>query len=248
MVSRQFILLCMLAGMAAACAPGPHFGLEADPQSAFARCEQLFEKGENEQATLCFEDIRSRFTAGNTADEAEIRLGDIYFKEKNYLLAAETYRSFIQLHPTHRRLPYVYYRTGLSYLKESPKAIDRDQEYLEEAMGFFSVGLQYFSGSSYEEATREAWREARLRVAQRKLYIGRFYFKRKEYRAALHRLAQVSDNYTGLGLDEEALYLMAEAYVRLGERKKAFEVTAHLKKRHPDSKHLNQLIHSLDID
>ncbi len=241
------VVLVISLGISA-CSTTPKFGQENEAATAMQNCNDLLDKGKHKQATRCYEMFRVRFGGSALAEGAELKLADISFDKKEYLLAAETYRAFAKLHPSHSQLPYVYYKAGLSYLKESPKAIDRDQQYLDEAIGYFEIGVQYFRGSPFQEVTREALKEARRRLAARELYVGRYYYKQKEFRASLPRFAVVADNYRGLGFDEEALYLMSKAYVELDDKTKAFEVAAVLKSRHPNSKYLDRLLKDLGVD
>jgi outer membrane protein assembly factor BamD len=206
------------------------------------------DKSDYSDANRCYESVRARFGGSGITEEAELRMADISFEKKDYLMAGESYRAFAKLHPSHAKLPYVYYKAGLAYLKESPKALDRDQQYLEEAIGYLEIGARYFPGSAYEELTRQALAEARRRIGGRHLYVGKFYYKRKEYRSSLPRFAEVADDFRDLGIDEEALYLMAKAYIKLEEKSKAFEVAAVLKSRHPNSKYLNKLLGDLGVD
>lgn len=235
---------CLVLG---ACAAQPDYGKESDVTEAMLHCNQLYKDRQFDKANKCYEVLRTRFGGSAAASEAELRMADIFFAKKEYLLAAESYRAFAKLYPTHSKLSYVYYRAGLAYLKESPKAIDRDQEYLDDALGYLEIGLRYFPGSPYEEETRQAYDEVMRRMGRRNLYVGKFYYKRKEYLAALPRFATVADEYQNLGIDAEALYLLAKSYLKLDQRSKAFEVTAILKQRHPDSKYLKKLMGELDI-
>ncbi len=244
-------LLCLLVGVilfAAACSSTPQFGQETNAAEALHTCNEIMEKGHHDKASKCYESVRSRFAGEGISDEADLRLADISFERKEYLLAAEGYRSFAKLHPAHPKLPYVYYQAGLCYLRESPKAIDRDQQYLDESIGYLEIGVRYFPGSAYQDVTRDALKEARRRLAARELYVGKFYYKRKEFRSSITRFIKIIDQYEGLGHDEEAIYLMAKAYLELQERSKAFEVTALLKSRHPNSPYLDKLLGDLDID
>ncbi len=242
------LFACAALLWTAACSKVPMFGQESSPSTALARCNEIMEKHSRKEAARCYETLRARFPGTGAGTAAEIGVADIYFKDKEYLLAAESYRNFAKLHPTHHRLPYVYYRAGLSYWKESPKAVDRDQEYLQQAIDYFSVGITYFPGSEYYEVTKEAWRRTRLQVAKRHLYIANFYFKTKEFRASLPRYATIADDYKDLGVDEKALYQMVQAYLHLKEKEKAFETTAHLKGRYPNSSYLDKLAKDLGVD
>lgn len=224
------------------------FGQEASSGKALARCDYWFTVREKlDVAKKCYESVQARFSRDAEGTEAELRLADVFFEQKEYLLAAESYRSFAKLHPTNPELPYAYYRAGLAYMKEGPRAIDRDLEYTEQAIAYFDVGMTYFPSSDYYQATRKSWQEARRHLASRHNYIANFYYKQKEYRAAIPRYAKIADNYRDIGLDEAALYQMARAYLELDNKDKAFEVTAHLKSRYPNSDYLDKLARALGV-
>lgn len=249
-MSTRIIMAFMSASLllTSSCGGQRPYGGEGDAVTALQTCNELFDKKNYEDAAGCYESVQSRYGGTAEGEAAELRRADVYFNQKEYLLAAESYRAFIKLHPTHHRLPYVYYKAGMAYLKESPKAIDRDQQYLDEAIGYFDVGLQYFPGSPYEERTREGRDEALRRLGERHLYIAKYYYKQDEFRSAIARFITVVDDYRGLKIDEEALYLLAKSYLEIEERRKAFEVAAVLKDRYSNSKYLDKLIGDLGIE
>ncbi len=245
--SHCVLLLALICLLSLGCGKKAKYGQEKSAVAAMQRCNQLLDKNSYGEASRCFETVRARFGGAGVSEEADLKMADIAFEKKEYLLAAESYRAFAKLHPAHEKLPYVYYKAGLSYLEESPKALDRDQQYLDDAIGYFDIGIRYFPGSAYEQQTREALNEARRRLGARELYIGKFYFKRKEYQSCLQRLATVADDYKNLSIDEEALYYMARAYIKLDEKSKAFEVTSVLRARYPNSKYLNKMLKKLGV-
>jgi len=248
MAAMRLVALTFICLVLTACSSTPDYRQEVDAAAALQICNQLMEKGNYDDATHCYETLRARSGGSELSAEAELQLADISFEKSEYLLAAESYRAFAKLHPAHSKLAYVYYKAGLSYLRESPKAIDRDQQYLDEALGYLEVGLRYFPNSPYQEVTQSAHNEVKRRLAARELYVGKFYYKREEYQSALRRFATVADKYPKLGHDEEALFLLAKSYLALEAKQKAFEVTAHLKKRYPNSRYLNKLIKDLDLE
>jgi outer membrane protein assembly factor BamD len=60
--------------------------------------------------------------------------------------------------------------------------------------------------------------ECRRKLADHELYAARFYFKRERYRAAAVRAEGLLRDYPGLGLDADALWLSARAYLALDDR------------------------------
>ncbi len=203
---------------------------------AFNKCLQLSSKKKFQEAINCLEVFKSRFSSSPYANEAEIKVADAYYQHKEYLLAAETYQMFARLHPTSDKLDYVYFRMGLSYLHESPKKIDRDQERLPQAIDSFAVVLSQYPSSTFYKAAKAKHDEARKRLAKRALYIGKFYYKEGEYKSAIVRFEEIYRDYPQLGLDEEVLYAMLLSHQRLGNMNQAKAILAEMQSKFPESK------------
>jgi len=230
----------------AACAKKPYLSSASSGEAAYEECRQLSEKKDYDRANECYEVLKSRFGGSGAAAEADLAIADNYFRKGEYLLASESYIAFTKLHPAHEKIGYAYYRIGLCYMKENPKAIDRDQKYLETAIQYFELALNRVSGD-LREVVLEKWREARTRIARRHFYVGRFYHRTGEYIAALPRFQEIVTNYTGLGLDERALYMMGDSYVRLKERERALEILGVFEQHFPNSKYRKKLAGKLDV-
>ena len=65
--------------------------------------------------------------------------------------------------------------------------------------------------------------------------MAEFYIKRDNPRAAALRLTYLLKNYSGLGLDPKALFLLARAYMEMGDVNKATTALGDLIEVHPDS-------------
>lgn len=252
----------VLAIGGSACAHHPYLSSSKTAEDAYEECHRLSESKDYEKANECFEVLKSRFGGSRAAYEADIEVGDNYFRKGDYLLAAETYIAFTKLHPSDEKAGYAYYRTGLCYLRENPKAIDRDQKYLETAIQYFELALPQVSGdlssftsgserrvagSDLKDLVREKWTEARSRIARRHYHIGRFYHKTGEYRAAIPRFQEVVTNYSGLGLDEKSLFLMGDSYVRLSEKERALEILGVFEQHFPDSRYRKKLASQIGV-
>lgn len=190
------------------------------PQVEIQKCMELSEKKKFEEAIECLEIFKSRFAQTEYGRTAELAIADNYFNNKEYLLAADTYNVFTKLHPTSPKLDYAYYRLGLSYLEETPKSIDRDQQYIGEAIYYLRTAVVSFPKSEYHEAAVEALKDARSRVARRIYYIGNFYYKTGEYMAAVPRFIDLVNKYPESNLVPKTLYKLV---VAAGELKKVNE-------------------------
>lgn len=185
------------------------------PEVEIKKCHKLMNDKDYEEAILCLEMFKARFAHTPYAQEAELIIGDAYYDRKEYLLAAESYIAFLKLYPTHRKSDYAYYRTGHCYLKESPKAIDRDQDYLDDSIKYLSFVVRNYPRSPYYDLAAKDLKEALQRIARRHFYIGRFYYRTKEYKACLPRFAEVVNTFPGSGLVDHSLYYMTLANLKL---------------------------------
>jgi outer membrane protein assembly factor BamD len=242
-----WILPCIVFFLATGCAEKQYYNTALPPAKLIAQCHALSQKKKYDKANNCYEALKSRHPGSREAIEANLYIADNQFRQREYLVAAETYRNFIKLHPVHSRLDYAYYKTGLSYLKETPEAIDRDQQYLDDAIRYFEIVLKYYPHSQYAEINKEKWEQARLQVASRMYYIGRFYYRRGEYIASIPRFEDIYQNYPAIGVDEKALYYLGLSQIKLSRKMEALETYNILSGRFPEGDYSKRLASKLGI-
>ncbi len=209
----------------------PKGGAEAE----LAWCMQMASKKKYEDTINCLEAFKSRNRANGQAAEAELLIADSYFRKKDYLLAAESYKAFIQDYPSHPKSDYAYYKCGLSFFSQTPKPIGRDQEYLEAASKSLESVVSYFPNSPYYQLASELYNKARRKQALKTFSIARFYYKYGEYRAAVPRFADVINTYPGLGYDEQSLYYVIVSYKKLNLKEQALQALTLLEQNFPQS-------------
>ena len=149
---------------------------------------------------------------------------------------------YIRLHPNSEKLDYAYYRAGLSYEKEMPKQIDRDQSSLDKAIDNFANVFRNFPESPYAKLAQAKYDGIRTRLAKKNMYVGNFYFKYGQYLASIPRFLTVLQDYPELGFDTEALYRLALAYHRLGDKDKAQGAAQLMQERFPTDKRTKKIV------
>ena len=212
-----------------------------NPEVEIQKCMKYSEKKQFEDAVECLEIFKSHFPKSQWGIEAEMMIGDNYFRKGEYILAAESYLSFLKLHPMHPKADYAYYKVGLSYLYQSPKALDRDQEYLDDAIQYFELVLRSYPNTPYLSITKTYLLDARTRMAKRNLYVGRFYYRTGEYIAAVPRFEVVYDNYKDTGLGEKALNYSTLSNIKLNRFEAAKANYSLLLMQYPGSKYIPKL-------
>ncbi len=81
----------------------------------------------------------------------------------------------------------------------------------------------------------ERLNECRRKLADHEIYVAEFYFKRNRFKAAVGRADGLLRDYSGLGLDAEALWLSARSHLELDESEAARAALTRLTNEFPES-------------
>lgn len=198
-VFRYAVLLLALSLMAG-CA---WFKAKEERRSAeqmWADAERYFSRQDFEKASDDYKKFREYHPYSPLATSAELKLADSYFLDKKYQQAYSQYEQFKELHPTHKMIPYVIYQMGMCYFKQMHSK-DQDQDHTRAALKEFVVLVRMYPGSEYITAARDKMEQCWKRLAEHEFYIGKFYYIKNNYHAALRRFERIRDLYSGLGLD-----------------------------------------------
>jgi len=147
-----------------------------------------------ERATEAFQKLRDRFPYSPYAVLAELKLADSYYLNKDYELAATSYKEFEKMHPTNEVIAYVVFMQGMSYFKQMP-TIDRDQSKTLLAVQEFDRFSKGHPKSEYVTQAMINREEAQKNIVAHEFYIGEFYLKKKDYPAALGRFEGIMKQY-----------------------------------------------------
>jgi len=184
-------------------------GEEDEPGKYMEEGLYCLEKGYYEGAYQAFQKIVDRFPYSVHATEAELKLADaLYFKE-SYDEALDAYHEFQRLHPKNKNIPYVVYQKGMcSFSKVT--TLDRDQSNTYKAKEEFERLTERYPDSEYSDQAYWKIRECYVLLAESELYVGHYYFRRGEFKAAIGRYRYVLENYPDLGQYHEALAYLAK--------------------------------------
>jgi len=158
------------------------------------RAERNFQKGQYDLATQYYEEIKNKYPGTPEAVHSELRLADTKFWEGSYLEAIPLYEEFEKFYPNNEAIPYVIFQIGTCYDKLR-QTIDRDPTYAKKAIETYQRLLQTFPDSPYHLEAKKRISELRELLAQHELYVARFYYKIKYYRAAYKRLLYLLETY-----------------------------------------------------
>ncbi len=194
-----------------------------EPQRIYEKAVKAMNRGYYDEAITDLDKLRNTYPFSKYAVEAELKIADALFKKKEYADAADDYRTFAKLHPKHEQVDYATFQVGRSLFLEAPRSVDRDQSSTEKALEELRTFLVQFPDSKYADDASKMVGEGRDRLARKELYVGRYYVKNGEWRAARGRLQSVLDKYPDSDAIPEATFLLGKSLYHLKEKDAARE-------------------------
>lgn len=206
---------------------------EPRADDVFREGESLLDAGKYDEARKAYQKVREQDPEKTYEPLVMVRLGDSYYEEGRYAEAEVEYRRFFDLHPHNKAAPYAKYQLGMCNFKQMGSA-DRDPGFALAAMKEFRGLLDGYPGNPYEEEAREKLRVAKGKVAENEFMVGRYYFRRGSYPAAIKRFRDVVEKFPGSGVEPEVMYFLAESYIAVGEYGYARDTLTMLFTEHPN--------------
>ena len=203
-------------------------------QELMTRAETAITGKKYDEGRKNLQRLINQFPESESVPSARLSIGRSFFNEKRYDEARAEYQRFIELFPQHERVDEAHYYMGLSFFRQMEKA-DRDQTLSKKAIAEFQILTSEFKDSQYATDARAKSVQCRGQLAQKEIYVGKFYFNRGSYGAAIKRFEAILKEYPGSGYDDEALYYLGESLWELEQRDAAKAVFERLVSQFPDS-------------
>ncbi|HEY0294960.1 MAG TPA: outer membrane protein assembly factor BamD [Bordetella sp.] len=215
--------LLLMAG----CASNP----KAD-QTANWSAEQLYSTAKEDISDNRWNDARTHLTAiesrypfGIYAQQAEIDLAYVNWKDGEVDQALGAIDRFMQLYPDHPGADYALYLKGL--INFSPAGAlatwvsgqdpaERDPKGLRASYDAFAELVKRYPDSRYAPDARLRMTWLVNALAMNEVYVARYYYERGAYLAAANRAQHVITDFSGVPAAEPALYIMTLSYDKLG--------------------------------
>jgi outer membrane protein assembly factor BamD len=166
-----------------------------------------------------------------------MKRAEAFFEKEDYPEAVIEYQHFMDLHRVHVLAPYAQFKLAESHFR-MVKTIDRDPEPVNKSLQAYEKLLKDYPGSKWESQALDRIRNANEFLAQRHMFVGKFYYRREAYLAAAHRFETVASKYPDLGIAGDALYYLALTYNDLGAKDWAQEKLALLAQRYPGNENV----------
>ncbi|MBV8477914.1 MAG: outer membrane protein assembly factor BamD, partial [Acidobacteria bacterium] len=212
------LLLVLLLG--AACTnkkvnnPLAHVGSKQPDKVLFDRAMEQMKHNRFDQARMILQTLINTYPDSEYIARAKLAVGDSWYAEGGTTSLAQAeleYKDFITFFPNMPEAAEAQLKIANIHYQQMEKA-DRDFTHAMRAEEEYRQLILQFPDSKLVPEAKQRLLEVQEVLAQREFLIGRFYYLRNAYPAAIARLQSVIDRYPLFSGADEALYLLGQSY------------------------------------
>ena len=182
---------------------------------AYKEGMKALEEGDSLFAAKKFNEVEILFPQSELAPKSALMAAYSYYIQDYYQDAVSELQRFIKVYPLHKSIDYAYYLLAISYYEQ---IVDekKDLQSIINAKETFSFLIKKYPNTDY--ALDSTFKVGLIDdiLASKEMYIGRYYFDKKKWIAAINRFRTVVDEYDTTIYAEEALHRLVEVYYRIG--------------------------------
>ncbi|WP_457553971.1 outer membrane protein assembly factor BamD [Desulfobacula sp.] len=178
--------------------------MEKNAEELVSEGSSAFIAGNYKTAVKSYTDLKDWYPFSKYAILAELKIADAHYHLKEYDEAILAYEAFEKMHPKNDAIPYVIYQTGLSWFNQI-ETIDRDHTPAKNSVIQFNRLIDQYPASEYTQKAKENIQKCSQNLSGHELYVANFYYKTKQYKAALKRYEHLVENYPDSKESKEAL-------------------------------------------
>ncbi len=203
-----------------------------DPKEYLKRANKLIEDEDYDEARRLLLEVKNRDLTHRYAPIAQLKIAETYEKDEDYETAVSEYQRFLRLYPDHTEAPYAQYKIAMIYFKQI-EGPDKGAGGARKAMEEFQKLLRLYPRNPYREAAQLRIKKCKNLMAEYEFLVGKFYYKKDSYRAALGRFKELLKSFPEYKHIDQVLYLTASSYYEMGKKQKARQYAQELIKRFP---------------
>jgi outer membrane protein assembly factor BamD len=205
-------------------------------QDLLRSAETQVQRKRYDEARKDLQRLMNQYPDSELVAAARLATGKALYMDRKYDEARAELQRFLELHPQHERVDEAHYYMGMAYFRQADTP-DRDQSYTKKALEEFEILKRQMPDSPFTPDASERIIAGRRKLAEKELYVGKFYFDRGNYSAAVGRFTTMLREYDGVGFDDQALYFLGESLWRLEQKDAARPVFQRVVQEHSQSEY-----------
>jgi outer membrane protein assembly factor BamD len=237
-----------LAALAlAACGVAPKNPRDMTAEEVYAEAKSDMDSGAFDAAARGFTRVEALGAGTLISQQAQLDLAYVQWRTGERESALATLDRFIKFNPSSPAFDYALYLRGLVNFNDNLGFLgsisrqdlsERDQQASRDAWQSFKQLVEQFPDSQYtpDAAVRMAYIVNSL--ASHEVHVARYYYRRSAFVAAANRAQRAVADFQTSPSAEEALYILALSYDKLGLTELRDGAEQVLKKNFPDSRFL----------
>jgi outer membrane protein assembly factor BamD len=231
---RPLLYISLFSTLALLCAcksaPVPVQNAEAN----FKDAQTSYASGKYTDAITKWKKVKEAYSSPELTTQAELKIADAYFENKDYVEAAAAYEEFRKLHPRNEKSAYALFKLGLSHYQQIT-GIDTDQTPVKSARLALQTFLTQYPDSVYAEQVKLKLAVCQLKQLQYENYVGNFYLRTGKYPSAIKRLNEALLRFPDSPALDQTLFYLGKAYKKSGAKVQARETFSKLLQKYPKS-------------
>ncbi len=205
--------------------------------------------GNYSRATKLYETLESRFPYGRYAQQAILESAYASYRNGDSATAVAAADRFIRTYPNQPNVDYAYYLKGLVNFREDQGLLgyvyeldlsEREPKAMRESFDTFKELIAKFPQSRYAADAQSRMQYLTNSLALYEVKVGRYYYNRGAYVAAVNRAQLALTNYPRTPANEDALDLLVQSYHQLGLTQLRDDAAKVLEATYPKSRYFGQ--------
>ena len=189
--------------------------LDLQVLEAYQEGKKALREGDVLFAAKKFNEVEIMFPQSVWAPKSALMAAYAYYIQDYYDDAIAELERFLIVYPRHENIDYVYYLLAISYYEQ---IVDekKDTRTIFKAKETFDFIINSFPNTDYAFDAKFKIDLIDDILASKEMYVGRYYFEKKKWIAAINRFRTVVDEYDTTIYTEEALHRLVEIYYTIG--------------------------------
>ncbi|MBF0345801.1 MAG: tetratricopeptide repeat protein [Nitrospirae bacterium] len=214
------MLVCMAAVGLTSCSKKDVKPQYTDEKDAYERAVKLIEGKEYTEGRELLTEITNRDKTKTYAPLAQLKIAESYMKEDEPDLAIEEYRKFLSSYPDNRFAPNAQYQIATITFSQIEGA-DRGYKAAESAIKEFKKLAENYPRNPYRDVIALRLQKCKNVLAEHEFYVGKFYFKKGAYKAAIGRFNTILEKYDDYTAISDVYYHLGMSHKGLKDKDKA---------------------------